>query len=41
MQVTLGGLDIKMAQQFLNVPDICTTVQQVRGKTVPRKATSC
>ena len=37
MGIDHGGLDIFMAHQFLDRPDIIAVLQQVGGKTVPKR----
>ena len=34
MRVNRGGLDTRMTQKLLNIPNIRSILQQMRGKTV-------
>ena len=36
MRVNLRGADVRVAEQFLNHPQIRAVLQQMRGKTVPQ-----
>ena len=41
MRVDHRGLDILVAEQFLNGPDIVSVLQQMRGKGMAKRMAAC